>query len=51
LLKLPKPVFIVLYNGEVKYPEQATLKLSDAFKEEATSSRRSIEIKRGWSLR
>jgi hypothetical protein len=30
---IPKPVFIVLYNGEEAYPEQKTLRLTDAFKE------------------
>ncbi|MDR0897924.1 MAG: Rpn family recombination-promoting nuclease/putative transposase [Oscillospiraceae bacterium] len=33
LLRIPKPVFIVLYNGNEPYPEQETLKLSDAFME------------------
>jgi hypothetical protein len=33
LLMIPKPVFIVLYNGDAKYPEKKTLKLSDAFKD------------------
>ncbi|MDR0896390.1 MAG: Rpn family recombination-promoting nuclease/putative transposase [Oscillospiraceae bacterium] len=31
LLKIPRPVLIVLYNGEEAYPEKKTLKLSDAF--------------------
>jgi hypothetical protein len=33
LLRIPKPVFIVLYNGNEPYPEQETLRLSDAFLE------------------
>jgi predicted transposase/invertase (TIGR01784 family) len=33
LLRIPKPVFIVLYNGDEPYPERKTLKLSDAFLE------------------
>jgi hypothetical protein len=33
LLKIPRPVLIVLYNDEEAYPEQKTLKLSDAFKD------------------
>ncbi|MDR0928901.1 MAG: Rpn family recombination-promoting nuclease/putative transposase [Oscillospiraceae bacterium] len=33
LLRIPKPVFIVLYNGDEPYPEQETLRLSDAFME------------------
>jgi len=35
LEKIPEPVFIVLYNGKAPYPERATLKLSDAFKDAA----------------
>jgi predicted transposase/invertase (TIGR01784 family) len=31
LVKIMPPVFIVLYNGKDKYPEEAELKLSDAF--------------------
>ena len=31
LKKIPTPEFYVFYNGEEAYPEQATLKLSDAF--------------------
>ena len=31
LKKIPTPEFYVFYNGEETYPEQATLKLSDAF--------------------
>jgi hypothetical protein len=33
LVPIPRPDFIVLYNGTGKYPDQGTLKLSDAFKE------------------
>jgi hypothetical protein len=32
LEKIPKPEFIVLYNGKDKYPDYAELKLSDSFK-------------------
>jgi predicted transposase/invertase (TIGR01784 family) len=32
LEKIPFPEFIVLYNGEAKYPDHSELKLSDAFK-------------------
>jgi predicted transposase/invertase (TIGR01784 family) len=32
LEKIPKPEFIVLYNGEKRYPDYKKLKLSDAFK-------------------
>ena len=31
LIKIPKPEFIVLYNGEKPYPEKGELRLSDAF--------------------
>jgi len=33
LLKIPRPEFIVLYNGTDKYPKEKTLKLSDAFEQ------------------
>ena len=33
LIKIPKPEFIVLYNGKDPFPENRTLKLSDAFME------------------
>jgi predicted transposase/invertase (TIGR01784 family) len=32
LEKIPRPEFIVLYNGKYKYPDYKVLKLSDAFK-------------------
>ena len=32
LINLPRPEFYVLYNGEDDFPEEKTLKLSDAFK-------------------
>ena len=35
LEKIPAPEFIVLYNGTKPYPDQTTLKLSDAFKDAA----------------
>jgi predicted transposase/invertase (TIGR01784 family) len=38
LVKIPKPEFIVLYNGTDKFPEEKTLKLSDAFLETNASS-------------
>jgi hypothetical protein len=31
LIKIPKPEFIVLYNGVDKHPKEKILKLSDAF--------------------
>ena len=31
LIKIPRPDFIVLYNGTVPYPDETTLRLSDAF--------------------
>jgi len=33
LEKIPKPEFIVLYNGKNKYPDYSILKLSNAFKD------------------
>jgi hypothetical protein len=33
LLKIPRPEFIVLYNGTAPYPDRRTLKLSGAFEE------------------
>jgi hypothetical protein len=30
-IKIPRPEFIVLYNGEKSYPEKKAIKLSDAF--------------------
>ena len=32
LFKIPTPEFFVLYNGENAYPDEVTLRLSDAFK-------------------
>jgi hypothetical protein len=34
-LYIPRPEFIVLYNGTAPYPDRAELRLSDAFKEAA----------------
>jgi len=31
MIKIPKPEFIVLYNGKDEYPDHSELKLSDAF--------------------
>jgi hypothetical protein len=33
LIKIPKPDFIVLYNGDQEFPDKAELKLSDAFED------------------
>ena len=33
LLKIPKPDFIVLYNGQDEFPDEKTLHLSDAYRE------------------
>jgi len=33
LLKIPRPVLLVLYNGTEPYPDEKTLKLSDAYKD------------------
>jgi hypothetical protein len=32
-LKIPRPEFIVLYNGKAPYPEEGLIRLSDAFEE------------------
>jgi hypothetical protein len=32
-IKIPKPEFIVMYNGIEEYPDQSEIKLSDAFEE------------------
>jgi len=33
LMKIPKPEFVVLYNGKDAFPDEKTLRLSDAFLE------------------
>ncbi|MCL2338180.1 MAG: Rpn family recombination-promoting nuclease/putative transposase, partial [Firmicutes bacterium] len=33
LIKLPRPEFYVLYNGTANFPDQRTLRLSDAFRD------------------
>jgi predicted transposase/invertase (TIGR01784 family) len=33
LIKIPKPEFIVLYNGDDEYPDKFEMKLSDAFED------------------
>jgi hypothetical protein len=33
LIKIPRPEFIVLYNGDAEYPDMGRLRLSDAFVE------------------
>jgi hypothetical protein len=43
LVKLPRPEFIVLYNGLADYPDRRTLKLSDAF-EEGKGGAASLEL-------
>ena len=35
LIEIPKPEFWVLYNGKELYPEEQTLKLSDAFRDKS----------------
>jgi hypothetical protein len=35
-LLIPRPEFIVLYNGKDPYPDESTLKLSDSFKDTAS---------------
>jgi len=36
LIEIPKPEFIVLYNGTKCFPDEQTLKLSDAFKQQTS---------------
>jgi len=36
LVRLPKPEFFVLYNGKAPYPDEALLKLSEAFESGAS---------------
>jgi hypothetical protein len=38
MFKLPKPEFIVLYNGKDPYPKEKFLKLSDAFRENGVNN-------------
>jgi len=46
LIKIPMPEFIVLYNGKGTYPDEAELRLSDAFREvpELTKKYGSLEL-------
>ena len=39
LLKIPKPNFIVLYNGLEPFPDEKILRLSDAYKDDSGNSR------------
>ena len=48
LVRIPRPEFVVLYNGEAAYPGEMTLKLSDAFKE---APRSIIVLAVIWSLK
>jgi hypothetical protein len=42
---IPKPEFLVLYNGEANYPDQSILKLSDAFREADTQGLLELVVK------
>jgi hypothetical protein len=44
LVKLPRPVFIVLYAGAASYPDRITLKLSDAFKKVEDNDSVNLEL-------
>jgi hypothetical protein len=44
LIKLPRPVFIVLYTGTASYPDRTTLKLSDAFEKVAGNNSVNLEL-------
>jgi hypothetical protein len=44
LVKIPRPEFIVLYNGPEKAPEKWELQLSDAFIEPEPSEKTSLDL-------
>jgi hypothetical protein len=44
LVKLPRPVFIVLYTGTAVYPDRKTLRLSDAFERAAGNDSVNLEL-------
>ena len=44
LVKLPRPQFIVLYNGTEAFPEEMTLRLSDAFQKVADVEEIYLEV-------
>jgi len=43
-VQIPTPEFIVIYNGKDEYPSRAVLKLSDAFMEQAASTKLDLEV-------
>ncbi|MDR1148975.1 MAG: hypothetical protein LBK66_10125 [Spirochaetaceae bacterium] len=45
LVKLPRPEFIVLYNGSAGYPDKTTLRLSDAFEQVEGNAAVNLELK------
>ncbi|MDR0518337.1 MAG: Rpn family recombination-promoting nuclease/putative transposase [Fibromonadaceae bacterium] len=44
LIKIPRPEFIVLYNGTDKYPKEKILKLSTAFEQAGTKKSPELEL-------
>jgi hypothetical protein len=44
LVKLPRPEFIVLYNGSASYPDRTILKLSDAFEQVEGNTSINLEL-------
>jgi hypothetical protein len=44
LIKIPRPEFIVLYNGLDKYPKEKILKLSDAFEKAGIKNAPELEL-------
>jgi hypothetical protein len=44
LVKIPKPVFIVLYNGTADFPDEKILRLSDAFENVERSGGSALEL-------
>jgi len=44
LVKLPRPEFIVLYNGEAPFPKEKILRLSDAFEKTDNNDLISLDL-------
>lgn len=44
LVKIPKPVFIVLYNGTEDFPDEKVLRLSDAFEDVEGIGNNALEL-------
>jgi len=44
LIKLPRPEFIVLYNGTAPFPDRETLRLSDAYEQVQELKKNNLEL-------